>query len=365
MNSKKMPPLRIGDLETRIPIIQGGMGVGVSLSGLASAVANAGGIGVIATAGIGMFEIDFFKNVNAANRSALRKEILKARKMTKGILGVNIMVALSDFDNLVDASVDCGIDIIFMGAGIPSYNPKVKPLDPSRKVFPKLVPIVSSGRVTKMIFQYWERHFEYIPDAVVLEGPMAGGHLGYKWENIEDPAFRLENLLPEVIAEVEPFRKKYGKDIPVIAGGGIYTGKDIYEIMKKGAAGVQMATRFVATEECDAAPEFKDMYIKCKKEDIMLIHSPVGLPGRAVRNAFLNDVEAGLKKPFKCPWKCLRTCEYQNVPYCIALALTNAKLGKLENGFAFTGANAYRIDRIMKVQELVDSLEKEYSEAAG
>ncbi len=356
-----IPKLKIGDLEAQIPIIQGGMSVGVSLSGLASAVANEGGVGVIGAAGIGMLEPDFAINFREANKRALKKEIRKARELTDGIIGVNLMVALSDFDDLTLVAVNEGADLLFLGAGLPLKIP----LDRVKKYSTKVVPIVSSARAAKVIFKYWERHYDYIPDAVVVEGPMAGGHLGFRREQIDNPDYTLEKILPEVISTVEPFKRQFGKDIPVIAAGGIYTGADIYKFMQLGADGVQMGTRFVATYECDASQKFKESYVKCKKEDIIVIDSPVGLPGRAIRNKFLDDVSKGIKKPFKCPWKCLRTCDFVNSPYCIALALTNAKKGKLEDGFVFAGSNAYKVDKIVSVKELIQTLLKEYKEAAS
>ncbi len=360
-----MPKLKIGELVADIPIIQGGMGVGISLAGLASAVAKLGAIGVIAAAGIGMLEPDFAINFKEANKRALRKEIRKAKEMTEGIIGVNIMVALSDFDELSLVAVEEGADLVFLGAGLPLKNPKTLPLDRLRKVSTKVVPIVSSARAAKIIFQYWARNYNHVPDAVVVEGPLAGGHLGFKKEQINDPDYKLEKILTEVISVMKPFEQQFNKSIPVIAAGGIYTGGDIYRIMKLGAAGVQMATRFVGTYECDADVRFKKAYIECKKEDLIIIDSPVGLPGRAIRNKFLDDVSAGIKKPFKCPWRCLKTCDFKNSPYCIALALTNAKKGNLDDGFAFAGANAYRVDKIISVKELIKTLMVEYERAAS
>jgi len=365
MNSKKIPKLRIGELEPKIPIIQGGMSVGISLSGLASAVANEGGIGVIGSAGIGMLEPDFSTNFREANRRALRKEIRKTREMTNGIIGVNIMVAASDFDDSVLIAVDEGADLVFLGAGLPLKDPRVLPLDRLREVITKVVPIISSARAAKIIFQCWAKRYNHVPDAVVVEGPLAGGHLGFKKEQIDNPDYTLEKILPDVISVIKSFEQQFNKSIPVIAAGGIYTGEDIYKFMQLGAQGIEMATRFVATHECDASIQFKDAYVKCKKEDIVIIDSPVGLPGRAIQNKFLNDVSAGVKKPFECPWKCLRTCDFEKAPYCIALALTNAKNGNLDEGFAFSGANAYRVDRIVSVKELIESLLKEYEKAAS
>lgn len=364
MQFNSIPKLRIGNLEAKIPIIQGGMGVGISLSGLASAVANEGGIGVIAAAGIGMLEPDFDRNFGGANKRALKKEIREAREKTKGIIGVNIMLALSDFDELALVAVDEGADFVFVGAGLLLKNPKTLPLERLRKVATRFIPIVSSARAVKVIFQYWARHYNYVPVAVVVEGPKAGGHLGFKKEQLNNPEYSLEKILSEVISVVKSYERQFNKSIPVIAAGGIFTGADIYKYMKLGASGVQMATRFVATDECDADIRFKETYIKCKEEDIAIIESPVGLPGRAIKNKFLEDVSSGIKKPFRCPWKCLKTCDFRKAPYCIALALTNAKKGQLENGFAFAGANAYRVDKIVTVKELVKTLIEEYEAVA-
>ncbi|MFC1738123.1 NAD(P)H-dependent flavin oxidoreductase [Planctomycetota bacterium] len=360
MNPTKMPSLRIGDLEADIPIVQGGMGVGISLSCLASAVANAGGIGVIATAGIGQFEPDWGTNSREADERALRKEIRKAKAKTDGIIGVNIMVALSDFDDLVQGAVEEEANILFLGAGLPIKLPKTLPLDSLGELSTKFVPIVSSGRAAEIILKAWGKRYRHIPDAIVVEGPLAGGHLGFKKEQIDNPDYSLEKILPEVIAAIKPYEVQFNKSIPVIAAGGIYTGADIHKFMQSGAQGVQMGTRFVATDECDASQKFKEIYLDCKKEDIVIINSPVGLPGRAIQNEFLKRVSSGVRENFKCPWKCLRSCDFKNVPYCIGRALTNAKKGNLEEGFAFTGTNAYRVDKIISVKELIETLTEEY-----
>ena len=360
MNSYTIPSLRIGGLQAKIPIVQGGMSVGISLSGLASAVANEGGIGVIGAAGIGMLEPDFSTNFKEANKRALRKEIRKARKMTKGIIGVNLMVALSDFDELLLVAIEEGVDLVFLGAGLPL---KV-PFDGLKKASTKVVPIVSSARAASIIFRYWTKRYNHVPDAVVVEGPLAGGHLGFKKEQINDPNYSLEKIVKEVISVIKVFEEQFNKKIPVIAAGGIYSGTDIYRFIRMGASGVQMATRFVTTHECDADIKFKEAYINCRKEDLIIIDSPVGLPGRAIRNKFLDEVSSGMRKPFKCPWKCLKTCDFRKTPYCIALALTNAKRGNLDEGFAFAGANAYKVDKIVSVKELIETLLMEYEKAA-
>jgi nitronate monooxygenase len=355
----KMPSLRIGDLVAKFPIVQGGMGVGISLSGLASAVANEGGIGVIAAVMIGMLESDIYFNYKKANMRALRREIKNARELSSGIIGVNIMVALTNFEDMVRTSIEEGIDIIFSGAGLPLDLPSYR----RDKTNPKLVPIISSARAAVAICKRWLR-YETLPDAFVAEGPLAGGHLGFHEEQIDDPDFALEKLIPEVIEAVIPFCKKYDVEIPVIAAGGIYTGADIHKFLKLGAAGVQMATRFVTTDECDADIRFKQAYIDAKKEDLRMIKSPLGLPGRAIKNQFLDDVESGIRKPFKCPYHCIKTCNCTDSPYCIALALTNAKRGNLKSGFAFAGENAYRADQIVSIKELVATIREEYENAS-
>ncbi len=365
MSFKRIPKLRIGDLEANIPIVQGGMGVGISLSGLASSVANEGGIGVIASVGIGMLEPDFNINFKEANKRALRREIKKARQMTSGIIGVNIMVACSDFYDLLQVVVAEGADLVFLGAGLPLRIPKILPLDGPGRATIKVVPIVSSARAAKIIFLYWERNYNRVPDAVVVEGPLAGGHLGFKKEQIDNPDYTLEKILPEVISVIKPYERHFNKSIPVIAAGGVYTGADIYKFIQLGAQGVQMSTRFVATHECDASIKFKEAYVKCKKENLTIIDSPVGLPGRAIQNRFLEEIAAGIRRPFSCPWECLKTCDFESAPYCIGAALTNARRGNLEEGFAFAGANAYRIDKIISVKELIDTLLTEYERAAS
>jgi len=360
LSFNELPKLKINDIESKIPIIQGGMGVGVSLSGLASAVANEGGIGVIAAAAIGMLEPDFGTNYKAANKRALRKEIKRARELSDGIIGVNIMVACSDFFELALVAVDEGADLIFVGAGLLLKNPETVPADKFKKVSTKIVPIVSSARAAKIIFQYQANNYNHVPDAVVVEGPLAGGHLGFKKGQLKDSNYKLENIIPEVIAEMKIFEQRFNKKIPVIAAGGIYTGADIHKFIKLGAQGVQMATRFVTTHECDASIEFKKAYLNCKEDDLVIIDSPVGLPARAIRSKYVDDISSGIKKPFKCPWRCLKTCDFREVPYCIALVLTNAKKGDLENGFVFAGANAYRSNKIVSVKELMGTLINEY-----
>lgn len=359
------PELKIGDLTAKMPIIQGGMGVGISLSRLASAVANQGGIGVIAGAMIGMKEPDVAKNPIEANLRALRNELIKARAASQGIIGVNIMVALTTFSEMVRTSIENRADIIFSGAGLPLELPRHlrEMCDQKKEDFrTKLVPIVSSARAASVIAKKWMSRFDYLPDAFVVEGPKAGGHLGFKPEEITDPNHSLERLIPAVVDAVKVFEDKTGRAIPVIAAGGVYSGADIREFLRLGAAGVQMGTRFVATHECDADDRFKQSYIQARSEDVTIIKSPVGMPGRALRNNFVEAMREGAKKPFKCVFHCVSTCEQEKTPYCIAAALINAMKGNLERGFAFCGSNVSRIDSIVSVRELMENLQKEFDE---
>lgn len=351
-----MKTLKIGNLLARLPIIQGGMGVGVSLSGLASAVANQGGIGVISSAGLGLIYREYSTDYNVASIWGLREELRKAREATKGIIGVNIMVAMSNFADMVKTAIAEKADIIFSGAGLPLNLPSFLTKDSTTK----LAPIVSSARAAKLLCEKWFANYNYIPDAIIVEGPKAGGHLGYKHEQITDEHFALEQVLPEVVSEVRLFADAHQVHIPVIAAGGIYTGEDIYRIMALGADGVQMGTRFVTTDECDASVEFKQCYITAKQQDIEIIQSPVGMPGRAIHNSFLERVKQGLKQPKVCPFNCIKTCDITHSPYCIIMALYNAFKGNLASGYAFAGVNAWRADKIQSVKELIATISDEF-----
>lgn len=354
-----MKSFNIGDLCLRVPVIQGGMGVGISLSGLASAVANMGGAGVISTVGLGLINRDYNLNYRENNIVALRNEIRKARSKTNGILGVNVMSVITNFSDMVRTSVEEGIDLIFSGAGLPLDLPKY--LGGSTKT--KLVPIVSSARAAGIIINKWMHLYNYIPDAIVVEGPKAGGHLGFRPEDISSESHSLPVLITEVLKTTIPAQEKYGKEIPVIAAGGIFTGKDIFDTMKLGASAVQMGTRFIATHECDAAQEFKQAIIDGNEEDIRIIQSPVGMPGRAIRNHFLDEVTKGMRKPANCRYHCIRSCDPDTTPYCIANALLAACRGDMEEGFVFTGANVGKVEKMSSVAEIFRDLENEYNQA--
>jgi NAD(P)H-dependent flavin oxidoreductase YrpB (nitropropane dioxygenase family) len=337
------------------------MGVAISLSGLAAAVANEGGIGIISAAAIGMIEPDYMKNFREANKRALRKEIRRARSLTNGVIGINMMMALTDHENLIKVAVEEGVDIIIMGAGLPLRIPGMLADAGFSDFHTKLAVKVSSAKAARLIFQFWTDKYNRIPDAVVVEGPKAGGHLGFKKDELTGTLVPLHVLIEETVQVVRVFEEKFGKEIPVIAAGGIYTGQDMFHIMQAGAKGVKLGTRFVTTHECDASQAFKESYIACNQEDITIINSPVGLPGRAIKNDFIEQIREGKTKPFKCVWNCLSSCNFREAPYCIAQALFNAARGRMSEGFAFSGTNAYLATKIQHVSEVFKELLAEYS----
>jgi len=347
----KIPKLQIGNITADIPIIQGGMGVRVSLASLSSAVANQGGIGTISSIGLGDIEASK-KEYERISREALISEIHKAKSMTDGHLAVNFMGVLSNSDDLIKSSIEEGIKMIVYGAGLPMKLPALVH-DPSVN----LVPIISSARVAGLILRVWDQRYERIADGLILEGPLAGGHLGFSEEQLAQPEeYSLEKLLPEVLETIKPYEDKYGKKIPVIAAGGIFNGKDIAKMLSMGASGVQMGTRFVCTEECDVSREYKQAYLDAKEEDIVIIKSPVGMPGRAIRNHFLKDLEVKGKLKIKCPYRCLSVCQVEKAQYCIALALVNSYFGDVDHGLIFAGQNAYRCNKIVTVKEIIKEL---------
>ena len=350
-----LPKLKIGDLIAKIPIVQGGMGVGISLSSLAGNVALNGGIGVISGVEIGFNEPDYFKNKKEANIRALKYHVRKAKEISNnGIIGINLMAALNNFEEMVKESVKEKVDIIFSGAGLPLSLPQF-----TKGTSTKIAPIVSSGRTAALICKSWDKRYQVIPDAIVLEGPKAGGHLGFSIDEINSPLHQLDKLLTNILDAIKPYEEKYNKKIPVIAGGGISVGKEISLLLENGASGVQIGSRFVATHECDAKDEFKEAYIQCSADDIKIIESPVGMPGRALNNDFIKEIQLGFKKPIKCISNCLKPCNPSKVQYCIADALINAQKGNLSSGFAFAGANAHLINKITSVKELINELMEE------
>lgn len=349
-----LTPLKIGNLVARLPIIQGGMGVGVSLSGLASAVTNAGGIGIISSAQIGFKENDFDKNPLEANLRALKKHIKLAKeKCNNGIIGVNVMVATKEYAEYIKTAVESGIDLIISGAGMPTMLPKL-----TKGYNVKIAPIVSSLKAAKVILKLWDKHDNVTPDMIVVEGPKAGGHLGFKKDEIETASESFDNTIVDIVTHVKEYEEKYEKKIPVIAAGGIFDGNDIAKYLNLGASGVQMATRFVATHECDASLEFKNAYVNAGKDEVGIVSSPVGMPGRAILNPFVNRTKEGPIKVDKC-FRCLTPCDPKTTPYCITKALINSVNGDIDNGLIFCGENVSKIKEIISVKSLMNELENE------
>lgn len=341
----KVNGLKIGELYARVPVIQGGMGVGVSLSGLAGAVAAAGGIGVISAAQIGWREPDFDDNPIECNIRAIGKEIARARQRAAGgIIGINIMVATNGYEAYVKAAVDAGVDLIISGAGLPMTLPAV-----SGSV--KIAPIVSSRKSLSVIAKYWDKKYSRRPDLVVIEGPEAGGHLGFSREDIAAYTDTREKNYDAEIKQIIELADELGA--PAVVAGGVYTRSDMEHCLELGAKGVQMATRFVTTKECDASEAYKQAYINAKKEDIIIVKSPVGMPGRAIRNSFIEKAERG-ECPVKRCRRCLTACKPATTPYCITDALVNAVEGRLDDGLIFCGSNACRADRIETVAEIME-----------
>ena len=327
------------------------MGVGISLHKLAAAVAREGGIGVISAAQPGFREPDFYTNTFEANMRALEREIKLAKKESNGgIIGVNIMVAVTHYEDFVKCCIDNGADIIISGAGLPMDLPKFAAGSDI-----KLAPIVSSAKACKVIFSRWVKKYNRLPDLLVIEGPKAGGHLGFKAEEV----LSIDNFDDEILKIIETkkeFEQKYNKTIPVVFGGGVYSKEDVNHCINDlGLDGVQMATRFVATEECDADIAFKEAYVNAKLEDVKIVKSPVGMPGRALNNHFIKDIVPEGCKISRC-FKCLVHCDPKTIPYCISQALFNGANGDIDNALVFCGENVYKIDKISTVKDIIDEV---------
>ena len=348
-----MKNLKIGEKLTRVPLIQGGMGVGVSLGRLAGSVAREGGIGIISTAQIGYREPDFDRNPEEANLRAIESETKKARAISpEGIIGYNVMTALKEHAAHIRAAVKAGADIVISGAGLPTELPAL-----TEGSSTKIAPIVSTDKSANVILKYWDRKYKRTADLVVIEGPEAGGHLGFKKEELG--AYTKESYddeIRKIIATVKRYGEKYGMDIPVVVAGGIYDSSDVKHVMELGADGVQVATRFVTTEECDADIRYKQAYIDASENDIRIVKSPVGMPGRAIMNTFMERVMGGEKIPHSPCHRCLAKCSPADIPYCITDGLIEAVKGNIEKGLLFCGAKAWKADRIEKVSDVIQAL---------
>lgn len=346
-----IPELNIGNLKLSIPVIQGGMGIGISLNSLASSVANCGGLGVLSGAQIGFKDPEFLKNPLKANLKALQHEISLAKsKASNGALGLNLMVAMDNYQLYVKEALKAKIDVIISGAGLPLDLPTLAAGSAT-----KLIPIVSSAKAAHVICKYWDKKNKVAPDAFIVEGPLAGGHLGFSHDVLsKEPS--LTELVTEVKKVAVEHGAHYGKPIPVIAAGGIYTGRDVRDMICAGADGVQMGTRFVTTHECDAHINFKEAYINATREQIGIVVSPVGMPGRAILNDFIQH-PSGNKA---CFYKCLHKCGITDIPYCISAALINAANGNTKDALLFCGSNAYRATKLEHVADIFEEIKASF-----
>ncbi|XOQ36518.1 MAG: Enoyl-(Acyl-carrier-protein) reductase (FMN) [Lactococcus sp.] len=362
----KLPELKIGDLTAKIPVIQGGMGIGISLNRLAGTVAAEGGIGILSTAQIGFQEDNFQRASVRTNLQTIKKQLDKARSFAKGgILGFNVMVASFRYDDVVRATVEAGADVIISGAGLPMNLP-----DLVGDAKTKIAPIVSSVKAAKLILRNWAKKYNRTADFVVIEGPKAGGHLGFKADQIAEAILTMDDEVVKIIAHVKEYEEKFNMKIPVIFAGGVWDRSDIDHYLNLGCSGVQMATRFIGTQECDAPDDFKDRFLKATEDDIHLTTSPVGLPGRAIDNKFTETITNGVaaykaqeapKTPIIPIAKCLnclqhKLCDRKTIPYCISEALLNSVEHNTDMGLIFSGTNGYRINEITTVKAIFDEI---------
>ena len=346
--------MKLGTKELMVPLLQGGMGVGVSLGGLAGAVAREGAMGCISTADVGFREPDFRQHPEEANLRALEKEIRKAKDIAggHGLIAINAMVVTRQFGDAIRAAVKAGIDAVICGAGLPLNLPEFVPEGSAL-----IAPIVSSAKAATVIIRMWQRKYKRYPDFVVMEGYKAGGHLGFDRADLQEGRCRRnEDIIPELISALKPFEKAAGHPIPVFAAGGIWDHDDFRAMQAAGAAGVQLATRFIGSYECDASQAYKDVLLNAKAEDLRIIQSPVGMPGRAVYTPLLQRMEEeGRVAPTHC-YRCISVCNPAETKYCITQALTDAVLGDVEHGLFFSGANVERLTKMEHVKDIVQDV---------
>lgn len=358
-----LEPLKIGDLTAKYPVIQGGMGVGISLHSLAGAVAKAGGVGIISTAQIGFKKEGFETNPIETNLAAMEEEYAKAKEIAgDGIVGFNIMVATRDYERYVKKAVEIGADLIVSGAGLPANLPEYV-----KNSNTKIAPIVSSAKAASVLLKMWERHDNRMPDLMIIEGPLAGGHLGFHREQLGQYGADTDNVeatfqqaeydceIRNILQIVQKYEEKHGKKIPVALAGGIYDRNDFLHAMELGVDAVQVATRFVTTVECDAPMRYKQAYIDAQPQDIIIVKSPVGMPGRAIRNRFIEET-THKKNPITRCYQCLEKCNPKEIPYCITKALVNAATGNIEDALLFCGAKAGKAKRIENVADVIKEL---------
>lgn len=350
--------MKLGNRELALPLIQGGMGVGVSMGGLAGAVAAEGAMGTLSTADAGWNEPDFAAHPQQANLRALRREVQRAKRLAAGagLVAVNAMVATRQYADSVRTALEAGADAIVSGAGLPLELPALA--DGFEAL---LAPIVSGPRAAQLICRTWAKRYGRVPDFVVLEGCQAGGHLGFEEADLlSGRCTPLSRLIPEVLAALRPFEEKFGRAIPLFCAGGVATGAEMARCTRLGAAGAQLATRFIATEECDASQGYKDVLLAARPEDLRIIHSPVGMPGRAVNSPLVQRLAAGMRQPPAHCSGCIKSCRPAETPFCITHALIEAVKGNWEEGLFFSGSRVDLVDRMRTVPDLIDELMKEW-----
>lgn len=350
--------MKLGNRELALPLIQGGMGVGVSMGGLAGAVAAEGAMGTLSTADAGWNEPDFAAHPQQANLRALRREVQRAKRLADGagLVAVNAMVATRQYADSVRTALEAGADAIVSGAGLPLELPAL-----AEGFEALLAPIVSGPRAAQLICRTWAKRYGRVPDFVVLEGCQAGGHLGFEEADLlSGRCTPLSRLIPEVLAALRPFEEKFGRAIPLFCAGGVATGAEMARCTRLGAAGAQLATRFIATEECDAGQGYKDVLLAARPEDLRIIHSPVGMPGRAVNSPLVQRLAAGMRQPPAHCSGCIKSCRPAETPFCITHALIEAVKGNWEEGLFFSGSRVDLVDRMRTVPDLIDELMKEW-----
>lgn len=350
--------MKLGNRELALPLIQGGMGVGVSMGGLAGAVAAEGAMGTLSTADAGWNEPDFAAHPQQANLRALRREVQRAKRLAAGagLVAVNAMVATRQYADSVCTALEAGADAIVSGAGLPLELPAL-----AEGFEALLAPIVSGPRAAQLICRTWAKRYGRVPDFVVLEGCQAGGHLGFEEADLlSGRCTPLSRLIPEVLAALRPFEEKFGRAIPLFCAGGVATGAEMARCTRLGAAGAQLATRFIATEECDAGQGYKDVLLAARPEDLRIIHSPVGMPGRAVNSPLVQRLAAGMRQPPAHCSGCIKSCRPAETPFCITHALIEAVKGNWEEGLFFSGSRVDLVDRMRTVPDLIDELMKEW-----
>lgn len=350
--------MKLGNRELALPLIQGGMGVGVSMGGLAGAVAAEGAMGTLSTADAGWNEPDFAAHPQQANLRALRREVQRAKRLAAGagLVAVNAMVATRQYADSVRTALEAGADAIVSGAGLPLELPAL-----AEGFEALLAPIVSGPRAAQLICRTWAKRYGRVPDFVMLEGCQAGGHLGFEEADLlSGRCTPLSRLIPEVLAALRPFEEKFGRAIPLFCAGGVATGAEMARCTRLGAAGAQLATRFIATEECDASQGYKDVLLAARPEDLRIIHSPVGMPGRAVNSPLVQRLAAGMRQPPAHCSGCIKSCRPAETPFCITHALIEAVKGNWEEGLFFSGSRVDLVDRMRTVPDLIDELMKEW-----